>query len=476
MDSEISERIPLATQQGSLHCRTVHYHHHQYDKLLSSSTTGSLGAGVIASGGSQKRKRRIVRKNLCPLFESVQDRDISGSTQSYSTLKSGPKEISQAVSEDATVMTNNSIVSDIDVWNLSQGSGDSSNSLSCTPAIADESSAGGIKGQCQAFDAVPLVDLLCQTDRGGTLSLVEVKALLYSIAKDLCDIHASGRVHTRVCFDSILLKIVQGTGRASLLAGHEDVIMRQSDLRNMRDAPQTEKNHVAYIAPESLYCANNNKYHRSLTEKGNMWSFGCILFCLLSGGDILFEESISMGDADGQLVSVDKQQARITSYINNKITDMDMSPDTAGSLFHRIGFNTDAIHLIQSVLRVDPGQRLTAREVVKHPWFDGVRQCIPQYHQNDVEDAGKADVLVSEEQELVQPANHQFSPLHNRFIYIDPSLLSPMHPYALVGHIKKEVHFESMGETFKAIGIFAVYDVPGHGTMMSAKPVRITPY
>lgn len=51
-----------------------------------------------------------------------------------------------------------------------------------------------------------------------------------------------------------------------------------------------------------------------------------------------------------------------------------------------------------------------------------------------------------------------------------------MHPYALVGHIKREIRFDSGGEVFKGVGVFAVYDVPDHGTMMSAKPIRISPY
>jgi len=51
-----------------------------------------------------------------------------------------------------------------------------------------------------------------------------------------------------------------------------------------------------------------------------------------------------------------------------------------------------------------------------------------------------------------------------------------MHPYTLIGHVKKEIEFESLGETYAGIGVYAVYSVPHHGTMMSAKPINVLPH
>lgn len=462
MASEMSERVPLGGQHGM---QTDKSH---YERLYGKSTLGFTDA-FIPSGGSQKRKRRIVRKNLGSLFDAVQGVRENETTNSVNTHRPRRRDMSQEVSEDGTVMTNSSGVSEMDAWNLSQGSGDSS--YSCSPTMIDESS-----GRCtrEEFDAVPLLDLLLETDRGKHLSLMEVKALLYSIAKDLYDIHVSGRVHTRVCFHSILLKIIEGTGRASLSAGQDTSIVHRSDLRQPRFAGETSKNDVAYIAPESFHCMKE-AHSRSLTDKGNMWSFGCIVFAMLSGGNDLFgEHGVGESGMDKLLLSsVDKQQAWMSWYIENKMKDLAAKPHAQDG-FARVGLDGDSVDLITRLLHVDPAQRLSAIEVLQHTWFEGVQKCIPQRSVCDSEEGFDRKSSHHSEGELL--ANHEFSPQHNRYIYIDPNVLSPMHPYALVGHIKKDIHFDSMGETFKGIGIFAVYDVPDHGTMMSAKPIRISPY
>lgn len=465
MGSEMSERVPLAGHQRQVHVNSL-----SHDKVVVTSTFGSLDSLGIP-GGSQKRKRRVVRKNLCSLFEAVQGVNHDGTFQSYSTQVSRRNDVSQEASEDGTAMTNNSGVSELDVWNFSQGSGDSS--YSCGPTNLDESSDTLAGQDCST---VPLMDLLVQTDRGRVVSLMEAKALLFSIAKDLFDIHASGSVHTRVSLTSILLKISDGTGRATLSAGQEATIVPRSNLMKMRAISDAPRNDVAYIAPENFH-RGNDKYYGSLTDKGNMWSFGCIVYALLSGGDELFGDGVGVCGMDMLLLSsVDKQQTWMSWYIENKIKDVHVQEH----LFTPLGLDKDAMDLIKKVLHVDPGQRLSAKAVLQHQWFDGVRECIPQSSAYDFVDVGRTDChKASISKELEQPgalANYEFSPLHNSYIYIDPSIISPMHPYVLVGHFKKEIHFDSMGETFKGIGIFAVYDVPNHGTMMSAKPVRISPY
>jgi len=462
MGSEMSERVPLGGQQR------MQVVNPQYEKLYGTSTCQCMP--VIPTGGSQKRKRRLVRKNLNSLFDAVQGvREIETVT-SHNNHRSSRLDMSQDVSEGGTVMTNNSAASELDVWSLSQGSGDSS--YSCGLTITEEASDRSPK---EEFNSVPLLDLLLQTDRGRKLSLLEVKALLYSMAKDLCEVHASGRVHTRICFDSILLKIVDGTGRASLSAGQDTAIVHRSDLGQLRVAMETQRNDLAYIAPESFNCTKE-KYPRSLTDKGNMWSLGCVLFALLSGGNNLFGEcGIGECGMDKLLLSsVDKQQAWMSWYIKNKMKDLAAQPP-AHDGFARIGLDEDAIDLVSKLLHVDPAQRLSAREVLEHKWLGGVQSCMPQGNAwKSTEE--RVDSKPSHPLEREHVANHEFSPLHNRYIYIDPSILSPMHPYTLVGHIKKDIHFDSMGETFKGVGIFAVYDVPSHGTMMSAKPIRISPY
>jgi len=145
------------------------------------------------------------------------------------------------------------------------------------------------------------------------------------------------------------------------------------------------------------------------------------------------------------------------------------------------------------LLCVDPGQRLSTKEVLSHPWFDAVRHCLPwesktALHASSGQSRDDGDLgntrkssgsengrSASDEQEQSERSDLKYSDVHQRFIFIDPSVLSPMHPYPLIGHVKKEIEFESLGETFAGIGVYAVYNVPHHGTMMSAKPIKVIP-
>jgi hypothetical protein len=137
---------------------------------------------------------------------------------------------------------------------------------------------------------------------------------------------------------------------------------------------------------------------------------------------------------------------------------------------------------------------LSAKDVLNHPWFKGVPQCLPQGSKAKMHSAGStgrcsteeyvgnhagssgSERSLSEEHEESFRSDMKYSELHEKFIFIDPSILSPMHPYTLVGHVKKEIEFQSLGETYCGIGVFAVYNVPHHGTMMSAKPIKVMPY
>ena len=380
----------------------------------------------------------------------------------------------------------------------------------------------GSRGDRGNQQCVSLLELLRETERGSALSLSEAKALMYSLAKDFCEIHEARCVHTNVCLDSTVLVTVDGEGRARLLK-EDDGGLCAHPAAEVAAGKVAVSVHQHTMPPEMAHC-RQNAMHRLTTNKGNMWSLGCILFAVLAGGlDPFGTQGVGVCGGATLLLSVDRQQSWISSFLSDRIRRINEkkaggttvggeSLDEAdhvhcggdGHGMHGtrvfaagcsvVGFDSLASDLLSGLLCIDPAQRLSAKEVLSHPWFDAVRHRLPQENKTvlhgssgqsrEDDDLGNTrrslgsenGRSLSDEQEQSERSDLKFSELHQKFIFIDPSVLSPMHPYKLIGHVKKEIEFESLGETFAGIGVYAVYSVPHHGTMMSAKPIKILPH
>ena len=369
---------------------------------------------------------------------------------------------------------------------------------------------------------VSLLELLTETDRGSRLSLSEVKALVYSLAEDLGEVHEGRMLHTSTCLESAVLEIVDGAGRASLMVVPSSLSSSSSSvLTGSASASLASRSfvwpaadvlagrapvcvHPHTMPPEMAHC-RQDAVHRVLTSKGNIWSLGCIMFALLAGGrDPFGAQGVGVCGGETMLLSLDRQQAWLSAHVLDAMRAINENKSFGKEGRHGedarktgkrvfcavdgvVGFDDLAWDLLSRLLRADPGQRLTAKSVLSHPWFDGVRQCLPQRRRGVGEERKETpSTTMSTERSLSDDQDEQqllsyrsdlkYSELHQRYIFIDPSILSPMHPYTLVGHVKKEITFESLGETYGGIGVYAVYDVPHHGTMMSAKPIKVNPH
>lgn len=465
----------------------------------------------------KRRRPRYVKRSLKSTFDAVES--IHGMVT--------PPHPRQALAPPASLACarDNAKIVGISSEDASNGSVQSVENQQSTSQIVD--SRGRSRGNvtnvadvtCHQY--VPLLDLLIETDRGSSLSMPEAKALIYSLAEDLSDVHARRGLHTSVCLESATLDIVDGTGRASLLTS-----FAPANTSNTLDYPQPQlvwpavevlagkapvSVHPYTMPPEMAHC-RQDVAHRALTNKGNMWSLGCIMFSLLAGGrDAFGEQGVGVCGGETLLLSVDRQQAWLSAYLSDVTRRINVNtfdtfdptdqskekPRKRDRVFADgssvVGFDDVAMNLLSGLLRVDPGQRLTAKEVLRHPWFDGVRQCLPKSRRpgaassaadgGELRNTGRGTAATttersSEDQEMFVSyrSDLKYSELHQRYIFIDPSILSPMHPYTLVGQVKKEIVFESLGESFGGIGVFAVYNVPHHGTMMSAKPIKVIPH
>eukprot|EP00889_Picochlorum_renovo_P001402 jgi/Picre1/28432/NNA_003836.t1 len=342
----------------------------------------------------------------------------------------------------------------------------------------EESSA--VKSDAQD-PIIPLSDLM-ESERGHGITLLEIKAMLYSVAEDLLEMHAGNSVHQKMNLQSIVLQIADGAARASIQAGQDNAkeIALLGKAFPIRKGAKREID--GFCPPENVYCSENALV---VTDKGNMWSFGCILFSLLSGGEMPFGE-LGVGICGGQTMfsSVDRQQEWMDSHLESKIRDVNRvarehepsdGVHNKNTQFKVLGFDNAAMSLIEDLLRVDPAQRPSAEVVLNHIWFEGIRDCIPHSCRSPDAESETAEEPLPEEEKNWPSDNYEYSSERHAYVYIDPSLLSPLHPYPIVGHVEKETTFVSHEQLFVGTATYAVYDVPGQGTMMSAKPISIRP-
>lgn len=410
-----------------------------------------------------KRKRPVVKRNLQRLFDAAVPAHNASPQHGVASDTGG----SIGVSSRSSALT------DTEIWNSSGG--DSTMWASCQGT--EESSA--VKSDAQD-PIIPLADLLV-SERGQEITLLEMKAMLYSIAEDLLEMHAVHSVHQKMNFQSVVLQISGGAARASVQAGQDNAkeIAMLGEAFPVRKGAKKEID--GFCPPENVYCSENALV---VTDKSNMWSFGCILFSLLSGGEMPFGE-LGVGICAGQTMfsSVDRQQEWMQDHLDTKMRDANRAarghwPGDRGhdgnTQFKVLGFDNAAMSLIQDLLRVDPAQRPSADVVLNHTWFEGIRDCIPESCRSPETESDSVQAPLVDDRNWALD-NYEYSPQSHAYVYIDPSLLSPPHPYPIVGHVEKETTFVSHEQLFVGTATYAVYDVPGQGTMMSAKPISIRP-
>ena len=94
-----------------------------------------------------------------------------------------------------------------------------------------------------------------------------------------------------------------------------------------------------------------------------MWSCGVVLYVLVCQG-MPFSIVKTAINETGEKIEISQDDATFIMQQNIQKGNYSMEP------CDRLGLSQEVRDLIQSLLCVDPDQRLTAAEALAHPWFD----------------------------------------------------------------------------------------------------------
>lgn len=201
--------------------------------------------------------------------------------------------------------------------------------------------------------------------RGGPFTGMDLKRLIYQLVDGLCFCHSHRIVHRDLKPANILLTF--------------DGSLKLADFGLARafQVPLHTYTHEVvtlwYRAPEILL---GEKHY---TPAVDMWSVGCI-FAELARGKVLFRGDSEIGqlfeifqtlgtpmDMEGSWPGV----SRLPDY-------RDVFPKWPGKQLGQVMPQLDAMgaDLLARMLRYNPSERISAKDALKHPWFNDVRMQI----------------------------------------------------------------------------------------------------
>lgn len=191
-----------------------------------------------------------------------------------------------------------------------------------------------------------MFDQLCSA---GAYSEADAARVVREVASALAFIHGIGIVHGDLKPENLMLS----TGKtANSVIKVVDFGCAQTDrpgLAQSGKAMSSIANTPAYSPPEALKKSGRKGY---LEPSFDMWSLGVILYIVLTG--------VHPFDLYGN--SPDQEIEQL--IISGKQPPLKNSPITAH-------LSDDAIGLIKLLLKKDPRQRMTAQDLLNHPWVRG---------------------------------------------------------------------------------------------------------
>eukprot|EP00160_Parvularia_atlantis_P015635 Unigene4564_Nuclearia_a/m.13934 Unigene4564_Nuclearia_a/g.13934 ORF Unigene4564_Nuclearia_a/g.13934 Unigene4564_Nuclearia_a/m.13934 type:complete len:612 (+) Unigene4564_Nuclearia_a:70-1905(+) len=175
-------------------------------------------------------------------------------------------------------------------------------------------------------------DLLGYVEKRGRITEDEGKFLFHQLAVGVKYLHDRGVVHRDLKPENLLLSVEDKVLRLKIADfGFANIIGGKSFLKSVVGTP-------AYVAPEIL-----NKSSTGYTKAADLWSTGVILYACL-GGVFPFDE----GEPVEQQILMGK---------------FNFPDDYFGDV------SDNAIDLVCNLLVVDPKQRYSADDMLRHPWL-----------------------------------------------------------------------------------------------------------
>ena len=188
-----------------------------------------------------------------------------------------------------------------------------------------------------------------------------VKIYAFQMARALAYIHSKGILHRDIKPQNVLID--SSTNQIYI-----------SDFGSAKKCEGEEKN-VSYIcsryyrAPELIF--SNTDYDSSI----DIWSFGCVIAEMFLGkplfqGDNSVDQLLQiikiLGTPDSEQLSFLNKNNTMNSYQFPIV-----KPITLSKLLN--GKPKEAINLLQKILVYEPHRRLSAYEIMAHPFFDELR-------------------------------------------------------------------------------------------------------
>ena len=198
------------------------------------------------------------------------------------------------------------------------------------------------------------------TARKSFMPVFEVKLYSYQLFRSLAYIHSLGICHRDIKPQNLLLNPHTG-------------VLKLCDFGSAKVLVPEEQN-ISYIcsryyrAPELIFGATN------YTTKIDVWSSGCVMAEMFLGHPLFSgETSIDhLVEIIRVLGTPTKEQIKTMNpnYVNNKFPQTKACPLTKVFRKHT---QPDAIDLIGRLLQYSHGARLSAIQVLLHPFFDELR-------------------------------------------------------------------------------------------------------
>ncbi|XP_078582354.1 serine/threonine-protein kinase 33-like isoform X2 [Branchiostoma floridae x Branchiostoma japonicum] len=187
-------------------------------------------------------------------------------------------------------------------------------------------------------------------DKKGSFSEEETKHIIKNLASAIAYLHKNDTVHRDLKLENILVRPDESSKEESEERAEQDLLnVKISDFglsivkgksgsdSMMQDVCGTP----IYMAPEVL---NNHDY----SQQCDVWSIGVIMYMLLAGHPPFFA----------------KEEEKLYDLI--KKGELDFSEPVWEDI------SEDAKSILSSMLRVDPAHRLTASQILDHPWVTGL--------------------------------------------------------------------------------------------------------
>lgn len=182
----------------------------------------------------------------------------------------------------------------------------------------------------------------------GKLNQFECKSIMKQLTEGLSYLHSKDIVHRDLKPENILLSITPGVRQSPWDEGESNVVVKIADFGLAKFIGKFQFTNTlcgtpAYVAPEVLVNSQERKYNRAV----DMWSVGVLLYVCLCGFPPFSEE---LGPPTMRQQILEGKYAFYSPYWDD-IDDI-------------------ILDLISRLLVVNPNERLTANQMLIHPWIN----------------------------------------------------------------------------------------------------------